>query len=272
MEAEIWRRLATNKPNPISRWYFASQHRRMAAAEKTLSADFDGVITVSPDDSRFCKETYQLANVLGEVPTGVDTDYFSVADTTRDGNAVKEGEVLRIGFLGSMDWMPNIEAVEWFVQDIFPKIRDRHPSVEFDIIGRNPPAGLVGVADESPGINVTGTVEDVRPYLRKCALIVVPLLSGGGTRIKILEAMAMGLPIVSTEIGAEGLGLVPGKHLVIADSAKDFAEHTIELLCNETLREELSIRGRQRVEREHQWKNAADAFIAHCRTLLAAPK
>lgn len=257
IEAQIWRRLAAGKRNSLARWYFGVQARRMAAWERRLSRLFNGVITVSADDAELARRDYALANVLGEVPTGVDAEYFRPAGDGPDGPPT-------IGFLGSMDWMPNIEAVQWFVRDIFPAIRAAVPAVRLLVIGRRPPAAIAALAASDPGIEVTGTVADVRPHLRRCHLLAVPLLSGGGTRIKIMEALAAGLPVVSTTTGAEGLGLVDGVHVMIADTAAEFAAAATNMLGDHRLRLRLGAAGRELVLAECSWARAAAVFIGHC--------
>lgn len=257
VEAQIWRRLAAGKHNPVARWYFGIQFRRMARWERRLSAIFDGVIMVSPEDAEFARREYGLRNILGDVPTGVDADYFQPGEQGG-------GKHPTIGFLGSMDWMPNVEAVRWFVSEIFPDLKSAVPGVRFLVIGRRPPASIKALAARDRQIEVTGTVDDVRPFLRECDLLTVPLLSGGGTRIKIMEALAAGLPVVSTTIGAEGLGLVDGKHLLIADSAAEFAAAVKRLLSDQEVRWRLSAQGRQLVLTDFSWERATNVFLEHC--------
>ena len=258
VEAQIWKRLAAGKTNPIARWYFGLQFRRMARWEKRLSEIFDGVIMVSPEDTAMARSEYGLDNVLGDVPTGVDADYFQPRSA-----AERTGEKT-IGFLGSMDWMPNVEAVHWFVGEIFAPVKERVKGAKYLVIGRRPPAAIRAYAEADEQIEVTGTVDDVRPYLERCDLLTVPLLSGGGTRIKIMEALAAGLPVVSTTIGAEGLGLVDGEHLLIADSSQDFAEAVVRLAGDGDLQERLREQGRALVLAEFSWKRATDVFVKHC--------
>ena len=262
IEAQIWKRLAINKKNPVARKYFSRQAARMAEAEEKLSELFPGIITVSPEDSEHCRQEYKLKNVLGHVPTGVDTDFFE----NRFSESPKHPK--RIAFLGSMDWMPNIEAVDWFVRESLPSLRLRVPGVEFIIIGRNPPPSVRALADNEPDILVTGTVPDVRPVLEECSAMVVPLKSGGGTRIKIIEAMSMGIPVVSTTIGAEGLELTPGKHIIISDDADELSSETASLITDPDLRKRISQSARERVESHHTWEHATNIFVQHCRTLL----
>ena len=257
MEAVIWKRLAESSSNPIGRLYLRDQFRRFSKWEKKLSGLFDGVITVSEDDSRYARDNYQLGNVRGHVATGVDADHFAPRKEIGPGTDV-------IGFLGSMDWLANIKAVEFFVAEAYPVIKRSIPDVRFMVIGRNPPESIRNLAVHDDSITVTGSVDDVRPYLKMCDVMVVPLLAGGGTRIKILEAMAMGVPVVSTTIGAEGLDLESGTHLEIADGAGPLAVRTAELLVNDGRRRALADAAYGRLVRENGWKSVVDEFLQLC--------
>ncbi|RYD35511.1 MAG: glycosyltransferase [Verrucomicrobiaceae bacterium] len=261
MEAMIWKRLAESSSNPMSRFYLQDQFRRFSKWEKKLSELFDGIITVSEDDSRYARENYQLENVLGHVATGADANHFAPRKEIGSGDDV-------IGFLGSMDWLANIRAVEFFVAEAYPVIKRAIPDVRFMIIGRNPPESVCDLAAKDDSITVTGSVEDIRPYLKMCDVMVVPLLAGGGTRIKILEAMAMGVPVVSTTIGAEGLGLESGTELEIADGAGPFAARTAELLVDDGRRRALADAAYTRLLRDNGWKNVADEFLLLCGKVL----
>jgi glycosyltransferase involved in cell wall biosynthesis len=253
VEAQIWRRLAEEKRNPLVRLLFRDQWRRMAAAEVALAARFRGVIAVSPEDAAQHREDYGLENVLGAVPTGVDTEQFRPPEP-------REPEPGLIGFLGSMDWMPNIECVVHFAREILPAVRERRPDARFLVVGRDPAPAVRRLAEEDPGIELTGTVDDVRPHLDRCELLVVPLRSGGGTRIKIFEAMAQGVPVVSTRIGAEGLPVRDREHLLLADEPPAFAEAVVELLSRPQLAADLASRARELVARDHGWDAVASAF------------
>jgi glycosyltransferase involved in cell wall biosynthesis len=259
IESQIWKRLADSAHHPLKRAYLRSQQRRMWQAEKSLSARFDGVITVSPEDSAFCREQYGLRNVLGEVPTGVDVSAFQVPS--------QPPHEPTVGFLGSMDWMPNIEGVQWMVREVLPLLRQQLPGVRLKIIGRHPPAVIQALDQADPAIEVTGTVPDVQPHVHQCSVIAVPLLAGGGTRIKIYEAMAMGVPVVSTTIGAEGLPLKSGQDLLIADTASDFATALQRLLSAPAQATALARQARQRVEDEFSWAAAATRFMDFCQRL-----
>ena len=263
VESQIWKRLAEEKSNPLARVYFHNQYRRMWKAEKELSARFDGVITVSPEDAAFCESEYGLSNVLGPVPTGVNTEFFQPPENRKPESGL-------IGFLGSMDWMPNIECVQFLVREIFPRILERHPAARFRIIGRDPAPAVRQLAAENPAVEVTGTVDDVRPHLDACELLVVPLRSGGGTRIKIFEAMAQGVPVVSTTIGAEGLPVTDGRDILIADEANAFADAVIRLLDNPALAAELSGNARSKLVADHSWESVTRQFVELCRNVSPA--
>jgi len=262
IEAQIWQRLASSQSSLIKRWYFGLQHRRMHRWEARLSAWFDGVITVSPEDTKLARTAYGLNNVLGDVPTGVDVKAFEVAPPA------PPERPFTMGFLGSMDWMSNIDAALYFVNEILPRVRAALPDCRFKIIGRNPPARIRDLTSKDSRIEVTGTVEDVQPHVHACDVIVVPLKAGGGTRIKIYEAMAMGVPVVSTTIGAEGLAVRHGEDIFLADESSDFAAALIRLYTEQDFRQKLASLARHRVGTKHSWLAATQCFMEFCNLLV----
>ena len=254
IESQIWKRLAEAEASPIKRRYLHLQYRRMHRWEDKLSRLFDGVITVSPDDSRLARELYGLTNVLGDVPTGVDVTFF------KPGAAPLPPFTL--GFLGSMDWMPNIDACQFFLDDILPLVHAQRPDCHLKIIGRNPPASLRDRASDR--IHITGTVDDVRPHVQSCHAIIVPLRAGGGTRIKIYEAMAMGVPVISTHIGAEGLPVVHDSDILLADEAGEFAQEILRLAADPALADKVAKQARMNVEDHYSWTAATGIFLDLC--------
>lgn len=258
IESQIWKRLAASQSSVLKRWYLQLQYRRMSKWEARLSALFDGVITVSPEDTEMARSEYGLTNVLGHVPTGVDVQSF------RPASGSDQERPFTIGFLGSMDWMPNIDACQYFVREILPLVWKELPDSRFKVIGRNPPASLRQMAVNDGRIEVTGTVEDVQPHVHDCHAIAVPLKAGGGTRIKIYEAMAMGVPVVSTTIGAEGLAVTHNQDILLADGAEAFAQELIRLGKDHGLRQNLAVNGRHAVESHHSWTAATRCFMDLC--------
>jgi glycosyltransferase involved in cell wall biosynthesis len=213
-------------------------------------------VVVSEEDLRVHRECYGVTRVSA-VPTGVDLDYFR----PNPGGDYTPRELV---FTGSMDWFPNEDAIVHFAHEVLPRIHKAVPDVTLTIVGRNPPPRVRALAERDPSVRVTGGVPDVRPYLERAALFVVPLRIGGGTRLKIYEAMAMGRPVVSTSIGAEGLPLRDGLDLRLADGDEPFAAAVIELLEQPLKAQMIAMRGAQRVRSEFGWEHAAEAFARVC--------
>jgi len=185
------------------------------------------------------------------VENGVDTEEYEVSpDEHRDRS---------VAFTGSLGYRPNADGVTYFLDEVWSLVRQAVPDAVCVIVGRDPFPSLLARRGRD-GVVVTGPVEDVRPYLASAGAVVVPLRAGGGTRLKILEAMATGCGIVSTRVGAEGLDLQDGYELLLADSAHEFARATIELLTNRSLRRRLGKAARHRAEERYDWRFAVDAL------------
>jgi sugar transferase (PEP-CTERM/EpsH1 system associated) len=254
VEAEIWRRHAENAANRIARRLLAQQWRRMLRFEGHTLGRFDRVLAVSDADRRTFEHLYpdSLRAPVHVVRTGVDTSYF-----TPSGEAPSRAHLV---FTGSMDWLPNEDAMTYFCRDILPRIRTAEPAATVSIIGRSPTPVVQRLADQFPGVQVTGRVDDVRPHVRRGEVYIVPLRIGGGTRLKIFEAMAMGKAIVSTTVGAEGLPVTPGVDLVIADDPQRFADAVIRLIRDADARAALEARARTLVVERYDWSRVALDF------------
>jgi polysaccharide biosynthesis protein PslH len=261
VEAEIWRRHAETHRGRLTFGLYEAQHRRMLAYEDGALQRFDGVLTVSDADQETLTRLYPDVRVkpMWVIPTGVDTEYFTAQTTPMPEP--------RLVFTGSMDWLPNEDAMRFFCRDVLPLIRAEEPRTRLSIVGRAPTAAVRALADEH--IEVTGTVPDVRPFMRKAAVHVVPLRIGGGTRLKIFEAMAMGQAVVSTTVGAEGLPIVHGEHALIADGPRALADAVVSLLRDERRRQALSMAARTLVVEQYDWSVAADVLdeaLTQCAT------
>lgn len=221
VESTLWRRQADHERSPLKRPIYSIEARRMARYEARTICRFDHVIAVSEHD-RSLMSRWMDASRISVTPTGVSLSRF------QDG-APDPGEASPlVVFVGSMDWEPNEDGMLWFHRKIWPTVRAQVPSAVLRIVGRTPPSSISSLAGEH--IEVTGTVESVVPHLHGAAVVIVPLRIGGGTRLKIYEAMAARRPIVSTTIGAEGLDYRNGEDIVIADEPVDFASQVIRLL------------------------------------------
>ena len=260
VEAAIWKRHAEVRENPLAKAYFREQWRRMERFERQECRRFDRVVAVSRADAESIEREYGIAEVA-DVPTGVDIDFFRPS-----GRATREPH--NLVFTGSMDWLPNEDGITWFVDYVLPRIHERLPSVTLTIVGRNPPPRIQQLANQDGRLRVTGSVPDVRPYIERAAVFVVPLRVGGGTRLKIYEALAMERPLVSTTIGAEGLPLDPGKHLLIADDATSFAQAVLDLMDDPAAADRMGRISAEYIRDHFGWDAAAEAFSR----IISAPR
>ena len=258
VEAMIWERHAAVATG-IRKRYMAEQWRRMERFERDECRRFDHVIAVSPQDTEVMRARYGVSHV-SDVPTGVDIEYF-----TSTGKA--ERRPRELVFTGSMDWMPNDDAMIWFATEILPLVRAKVPDVHVTIVGRTPSARLQALAEGS-GMEVTGRVPDVRPYLERASAFIVPMRVGGGTRLKIYEAMSMGLPVISTSIGAEGLPVADDETAVLRDDPRSFADAVIRLLEEDDERRRIGDAGQRLVRARFGWGGVADAFMATCASVV----
>jgi sugar transferase (PEP-CTERM/EpsH1 system associated) len=240
VEGRAWRRA-------LIRWQ-AGKIRR--AEERTYPA-FDGCLAMSDVDRAHIERTAPGLPVW-TVPNGADTEQFSPVSAPPDPDVMV--------FTGAMDWQPNVDCVRWFARDILPLVRRQQPQARLVVVGREPSPALIR---ELAGLHVelTGTVEDVRPYVARAALFVVPLRVGSGTRLKILEAWAMAKPVLSTTLGAEGLPARDGENIVLADTAEELARRAVTLLRSPLEARGLGAAGRQVVEDGFSWKRVGDLLL-----------
>jgi len=258
VEYMIWQRLCALETRTWRRALFELEWRKLRAREADACRDADLTIAVSEDDRRRLEELAPGIRAAS-IPTGVDTNYFRP-----DGRPERAN---RMVFSGSMDWHPNEDAVIYFADAILPRIRAEIPDATLTVVGRNPTPRLREAAARA-GIDVTGTVEDVRPSIGEGSVYVVPLRAGGGTRLKIFEALAMAKPVVSTTVGAEGLALEDGRHFIAADDPDSFADSVIGLLRNPGRRRALGHAGRELVETYYSWPTIAREFEERCEEVV----
>lgn len=214
VEHIIWKRLRdAEHRNPLKRWYLGFLSRRLKREELRIFREVDAIVPITDVDEGMIRQVVPHKQLL-TVPLGVDLNEYPVQDTT--------GEPLRLFHLGSMDWLPNLEAVNWFLGNCWPRIHQQFPQLELFLAGRGFPESLL--LNAPAGVQCSGTVEDAQGYMRDKQIMVVPLLSGSGMRVKIIQGMALGKTIISTSIGAEGIGVKDGEHLLIADTPSMFLE------------------------------------------------
>ena len=256
VEAMIWKRHFEVQNNVLKKTYLRGQWRKMCRFENETCRRFDSVVAVSVEDRDQMRKEYGVGAVF-EVPTGVDTDFFTPSGT-------ENVDPHNVVFTGSMDWLPNEDAIRYYTDQILPIVRRSIPNATLTVVGRNPYPGLLELSRHDPSIVVTGRVDDVRPYIERAAAYVVPLRIGGGTRLKIYEAMAMEKAIVSTTIGAEGLPVTDGKELRIADSPETFAAAVVDLITNPAAARKLGQESARVVRERFGWDGVAKRFAEIC--------
>jgi sugar transferase (PEP-CTERM/EpsH1 system associated) len=243
VESQIWFRRAQQSRTLAGNLFFWLQGSKMEVFERAVLRQASAVTAVSEQEAAQIRSWG--AREVVRVDNGVDLEYF--APDTADVNANE------IVYVGSLDWQPNVDAVSYFVEEVLPLLRAKSPDAKLTVIGRKPSAKWAESMQKHKGVEVVGEVPDVRPYLSRAAVVVVPLRIGGGTRLKILEAMAMKKAVVSTTVGAEGLEVEDGVHLRVADAPEAFAQRTVELMTSPDLRERMGEKARQRVEERYGW-------------------
>lgn len=247
LESSIWRGYVEKTTNPLKKAFVKYQYGKVRAFEDDIFSWLDGLIAVSPLELKQVRERFpNLQATL--VDNGVDTDYFAPGDEPQDDHLIT--------FCGSMDWRPNQDAVQYTIEAILPSLRKLIEPVQLLVVGRQPPARLVAFGQKH-GVEFTGSVDDVRPYVRRSALSIVPLRIGGGSRLKILEALSMKKAVVSTALGAEGLNLAPGRHIAIADQPDQFAQTVAELLNDKPHRQQMAEAGHRQVIAHYRWEELA---------------
>jgi glycosyltransferase involved in cell wall biosynthesis len=257
VESKIWQRYWETETHPVKRAYFRFESQRMRRYEAAACNRFDMVFTVSENDKTILRDEMGVTRPIEVLETGVDTAFFS----PRGEEDIVPGKLV---FLGSMDWMPNIDGMKWFVNHVYPLVKQQRPEVTLDIVGRRPGEQIRQFARQDASISVWADVPDVRPHVSACDLFIVPLRVGGGSRIKIYEAMAMNRPVVSTTIGAEGLPLDPDRHIAIGDSPAGFSNTVVSLLRDRQKRDAVSVAGYEVVTKNHHWKHVAEKLRDHC--------
>ena len=248
VDSAIWRRLCGETTNPFYKFAYWTQQLAFQRYERVLSPKFDAVTCTSDIDAAVFQR-HCAGDTIEIIPNGVDVTHYQ-PDFTSEASA-------HLIYIGSMDWYPNEDAVAFFADEVLPQIREKVPDVQFSIVGGNPSARVQRLTERA-GVIVTGRVPEIKPYFAEATVFVVPLRIGSGTRLKILEALAMGKAIVSTSVGAEGLDLKDGEEIFIADEPTPFADAVTRLLTDPSLRRRIGENGRARVEQDYDWRSIGE--------------
>lgn len=244
VESLMIRRRVTNEPNLFKKLYLLVEAYKLRKYEERNCYKFYMNITVSEDDKLMLKKISPHSRIE-VVENGVDVNFFKQKDNHNNTN--------RLIFAGRMDQYSNVDAIMEFCRNVWPLVKEKFPKMRFSIIGNNPPQKLLDMARNDERIEVLGYVDDVRPYFAGASISICPIRDGGGTRLKILDAMAMGMPIISTTIGCEGIDVSPGKDVLIANTPEEYVNSISKLNNDDFLRENLSNYARIKVENKYSW-------------------
>ncbi len=256
MDSQKWIEYARYKPFPLSLGY-RLEGAKMAALEKRLARRFD-VCTATTRAEWQTLESYGTGASTDWFPNGVDSDYFTPGGEPYDADT--------ISFIGRMDYYPNQECMFDFCANTLPRLRARRPQLKLVIVGADPSPAVRKLGDMA-GVTVTGSVPDVRPYVRRSALMVAPLNIARGTQNKILEAMALGVPVVTSAIAAGGVDALDGEHMIVARTPAEYEAAILRIMDNRGERERLARAGRERMLSHHAWPSSMrrlDAIIERC--------
>lgn len=245
VESVLLRRRAENESNPLRKAYVYYQYLKLRRYEARICRQSDHVVTVSEMDSDLLRAMSGAANITA-IPNGVDTGYFQDTGSSKHANDLV--------FVGGLSWFPNYDAVHYFCAEVLPRIAAEIPDVVLTIVGKRPDDKKIRDILGNLRVRLTGLIDDVRPTISEAAVYVVPLRIGGGTRLKILDAMSMGKAIVSTAVGCEGLDVVHGEHILVADDPEGIAREVIKVLRDRKLARRLGEAGRRLVQKKYEWE------------------
>lgn len=261
VEYDNFRRMSVNDHRPLRKFHYFLEYKKLQREEINGCGKQDALfVTSERDKAVFEKDLPGVPKFV--VPNGVDSGFFTAGDEQR--------EPFSLVFTGMMAYVPNYDGILYFLDEIFPLILKKIPEAKIYIVGNRPPAHLTARA--SSKVIVTGYVDDVRPYIRKASVYVVPLRMGSGTRLKIAEALSMKIPIVTTSIGCEGINITSGENALIADDPASFAESVISLFKNPSLQRKLTVNGYELMKTTYDWSVISDKVLSYYAMLVNSKK
>jgi len=251
VESEIWERLAANESNPLKKFYLGLQAGRLKQYELAQLHRYDAIVPISPDDEVKMKAMGSPVRMF-TTPCGSDLDRYEPYQKSQP-------KPNTIFFIGGLDWLPNQEGVKWFVQDVWPSLKAKYPDIEFYVAGRNMPNWMNELSGN--GVHILGEIEDALGFIAENGIMIVPLFSGSGMRIKIIEGMAMKKAIVSTSIGAEGIAHSDGLNISIANNKREFIDKLVQLLADDSRVAALGENARKLIESRYNNLTFAEQLI-----------
>jgi glycosyltransferase involved in cell wall biosynthesis len=257
IEYKIWERNAGAASGFLKRKYFSFLAGRLKSYELSVLPLLDGIAAITPEDAQWFKE-HGFKKTITLIPFGFDL-------YTETGNPLTEDKA-SVFHIGAMDWQPNIEGIDWFLREVWPKVLNKHPKAVLYLAGRKMNAELLSLKQDN--VVVTGEVEDAHGFIRSKGLMIVPLLSGGGMRVKLIEGMALGKVVVSTSVGAEGVEATPGENILIADTSAEFADAVCRYLKDAAYLESIGRKAKQFVAEHYNNSDISKKLAEFYRTII----
>jgi sugar transferase (PEP-CTERM/EpsH1 system associated) len=246
IESHMMLRRAQKEKNCLKKMYFYQEAKKIERYEKKVCKLFQSNLVVSDEDKSILKRIAPAA-IIDIVPNGVDTSYFVPSAEMPDNETLI--------FAGAMNWYPNKDAMLFFADEIWPLLKAKRPTIKMIVVGQSPPARLLALNKHDPNFIVTGYVDDVRSYFKQASIYICPMRDGGGTRLKILDSLASGIPTVATSMAVEGIKITPGENVIIANKPEEFSNEILSLIDNPGKRKWLSTEGRHLVDTLYDWYN-----------------
>ncbi|MBU4259982.1 MAG: TIGR03087 family PEP-CTERM/XrtA system glycosyltransferase [Proteobacteria bacterium] len=253
VDSEKWLQYSQRSKFPLNLIY-RIENKRLLEYEKKINRSFDSSVFVSQQEADLFYRLFPEAENVSVIENGVDYEYFSPE------SRILNPEPRTLIFTGAMDYYANIDGVKWFCEKILPIVKDRYPKIQFYIVGSNPNAEIQKLGDNNKSINITGFVEDIRPYYNNADICVIPLRIARGIQNKVLEAMSMGKAVVTTSTAVQSIKATSGVHLLVEDDSDKFAEAVSMLLENHSLRNYLGTNARQFVKSNYNWQKNMKKF------------
>jgi len=258
LEYQIWERMAISAKNPAKKIYLKFLAKQLKKYEVNVLNDVDGIVAITRlDEEKYKKLNFNTPIVT--VPFGIDIENYAVTSSSPDD--------LSLFYLGSMDWLPNQQGVTWFLDEVWAKVLNEVPKVAFYLAGRKMPESYV--SDPSTNFEVVGEVDDAHDFMSSKSIMLVPLLSGGGMRVKIIEAMALGKTIISTKIGAEGIEYTKNSNILIADTPEDFVKSIKKLFLNKKECKLIGQRARIMIEKKYNNKLLTKKIVSFYQEIIS---
>lgn len=262
VEYENFRRMSEKSSSALRRWFYRHEYEKVFEEETKALSEQDVIFSTSDQDRSIMQE--DVPDVTNHIiPNGVDTSYFKP-------NEAVDVQPNSIVFTGMMAYTPNHDGMHYFLDEIYPHILEEKPDTKVYIVGNRPPQDLKERASEQ--VKVTGFVDDVRPYVWQSSVFVVPLRMGSGTRLKVVESLAMKKPVVSTSLGCEGIAVEDGKSILIEDDPEAFARSILRLFEDRELYDELTENGYEVIKNNYEWESIGDKMLEVYSSLNAAPE